>query len=228
MWYEPIFEDRAHAGKVLAGYLKEFANKDDVVVLALPRGGVPVGYQVARALKAPLDVFVVRKLGVPGQEELAFGAVATGGVTVFNEAILRALKMPEELRDAVIRKEEAELDRRERLFREGRQPIDPKDKTVIVVDDGLATGATMAAAVEALRKMGSKKIIVAVPVASKQACEDLDAIANVKAICAETPDPFYGVGMWYQNFTQTTDEEVQKLLAERNESVNSRSKAHSS
>ena len=213
MWYEPIFKDRYDAGRILAARLSDFAHREDVVVLALPRGGVPVAYEVAKALGAPLDVFMVRKLGVPGHEELAFGAIATGGVTVLNHGILRGLRIPEERLDAVIRSEEAELERRERLYRTGRRPMDLERKTVIVVDDGLATGASMAAAVRALQKLGPTEIIVGVPVAAKQSCDELDSLSNVRCICASTPEPFYGVGMWYEDFSQTTDDEVQRILA---------------
>jgi predicted phosphoribosyltransferase len=213
MWYEPIFENRRSAGRALAERLKEFSKRDDVIVLALPRGGVPVGAEVARAILAPLDVFVVRKLGVPGHEELAFGAIAAGGVTVFNEGVLSSLRLPQEMLEAVIRNEKAELDRRERLYRGSRETLDVKDKTVVVVDDGLATGATMSAAVDALRNMGAREIVVAVPVSSRQACDEFNALANVRCISATTPEPFYGVGMWYEDFSQTTDREVEELLA---------------
>jgi putative phosphoribosyl transferase len=226
MAYEPKFKNRKEAGRELAQHLEEFAGRKDVVVLALPRGGVPVGYEVAKYLGAPLDVFIVRKLGVPGQEELAFGALASGGVAVFNDGILRALRMPEELLQAVMVSEQKELERREQLYREGRGPLNMKDKSVVVVDDGLATGATMAAAVEALKQMGPKEIVVAVPVSSERACDEFRAHTNARCISAATPEPFYGVGMWYENFSQTTDEEVQELLAKRNESI--KAKAHSS
>jgi putative phosphoribosyl transferase len=228
MAYEPKFRDREEAGQELARHLEEFAGRKNVVVFALPRGGVPVGYEVAKYLDAPLDVFIVRKLGVPGQEELAFGALASGGVAVFNEGILRALSMPEELLQTVMEREQKELERREQLYREGRPPLDVKDKTVIVVDDGLATGATMAAAVKALQQMGPKEVTAAVPVASEQACSEFYSLTNARCITAATPEPFYGVGMWYENFSQTKDEEVQELLAARNESVKSHAKAHSS
>jgi predicted phosphoribosyltransferase len=220
MWYEPIFTNRRKAGQILALDLKEFENRDDVIVLALPRGGVPIAFEVAKAIKAPLDVFVVRKLGVPGQEELAFGAIATGGVTIYNEDILRSLRMPPELIELTVKREEAELKRREELYRGGRPPLDVAGKTVIVVDDGLATGASMAAAVEALQRSNATQIIVAVPVASKEACRELRSLEKVRCICVETPEPFFGVGVWYQDFSQTTDDEVQTLLlAARSEAV---------
>ena len=228
MPYEPRFKDRKEAGQALARHLEEFAGQKDVVVLALPRGGVPVGYKVAKALDAPLDIFIVRKLGVPGQEELAFGALASGGVTVFNEGIIKAIRMPEKLLQSVIEREQKELERREQLYREGRPSLNVKDKIVIVVDDGLATGATMAAAVMALQEMGPKEVIAAVPVSSEAACAEFLTQTRARCISAATPEPFYGVGMWYENFSQTTDEEVKELLAERNELVNSRAKAHSS
>jgi putative phosphoribosyl transferase len=182
------------------------------MVLALPRGGVPVGYEVAQALHAPLDVFLVRKLGVPGHEELAMGAVATGGVRVLNEQVVRALHIPEQVIDAVARWELEELARRERLYRGDRPPPDVHGRTVILVDDGLATGATMLAAVRALRQQHPARIVVAVPIASRDTCELLrDEVDDV--ICAATPDPFYAVGLWYENFEQLTDEEVRELLA---------------
>lgn len=227
MSHEPKFKDRKKAGEELARHLEEFAGRKDVVVLALPRGGVPIGYEVAEHLKAPLDVFIVRKLGVPGHEELAFGALASGDVIVFNEGIIRALRIPEELLQAVIEREQEELERREQLYRKGRPPLDVKDKTIIVVDDGLATGATMAAAVKALQQMEPKDVIAAVPVSSEQACSEFYTLTNARCITAVTPEPFYGVGMWYENFSQTTDEEVKELLAERNDEVKSRAKAHS-
>jgi predicted phosphoribosyltransferase len=220
MWYEPMFKDRCQAGQVLADHLKEFEKRDDVIVLALPRGGVPVAFEAAAGIGAPLDVFVVRKLGVPGQEELAFGAIATGGVTIYNDEILRSIRMPPELLELTVRREEAELKRREELYRRGRPPLDVAGKTVIVVDDGLATGASMAAAVEALRRSNAKEIIVGVPVASKEACRELRSLENVRCICLETPEPFFGVGVWYQDFSQTTDDEVRSLLsAARNEAA---------
>jgi putative phosphoribosyl transferase len=207
-----VFRDRAEAGRVLAEQLAAYADRPDVIVLALPRGGVPVGYEVAQALHAPLDVFLVRKLGVPGHEELAMGAVATGGVRVLNEQVVRALHIPEQVIDAVARWELEELARRERLYRGDRPPPDVHGRTVILVDDGLATGATMLAAVGALRQQQPAGIVVAVPIASRDTCELLrDEVDDV--ICAATPDPFYAVGLWYENFEQLTDEEVRELLS---------------
>jgi putative phosphoribosyl transferase len=207
-----VFRDRTEAGRVLAEQLSAYADRPDVIVLALPRGGVPVGYEVAQGLHAPLDVFLVRKLGVPGHEELAMGAVATGGVRVLNEQVVRALHIPEQVIDAVARWELEELARRERLYRGDRPPPDVHGRTVILVDDGLATGATMLAAVRALRQQHPARIVVAVPIASRDTCELLrDEVDDV--ICAATPDPFYAVGLWYENFEQLTDEEVRELLA---------------
>ena len=209
---KPPFRDRSDAGRQLAAKLAPYADRPDVLVLALPRGGVPVGYEVARELGAPLDVFLVRKLGVPGYEELAMGAVATGGVRVLNEQVVRALRILDYVIDAVAAKEEQELARRERLYRGDRPPPDVRGKTVILVDDGLATGATMHAAVQALREQQPARIVVAVPTASPEACDELRKEVD-DAICAVTPEPFYAVGLWYENFSQTTDEEVRELLA---------------
>ncbi len=207
-----LFRDRREAGRVLAEKLAAYANRPDVLVLALPRGGVPVAYEVARALGAPLDVFVVRKLGVPGYEELAMGAVATGGVRVLNDQLVERLGVPEHIIDAVAARERRELARRERLYRGGRPPPDVRGRTVILVDDGLATGATMHAAIQALRQQNPARIVVAVPTASPETCEEMKARAD-DVICAITPEPFHAVGRWYQDFSQTTDEEVAALLA---------------
>ncbi|HEY2539540.1 MAG TPA: phosphoribosyltransferase [Stellaceae bacterium] len=206
------FRDRREAGRLLAAKLAAYANCPDVVVLALPRGGVPVAYEVARALQAPLDVFVVRKLGVPGYEELAMGAVATGGVRVLNDQIVRSLHIPEYVIDRVEAEEREELGRRERAYRGGRPPLDVRGRTVILIDDGLATGATMRAAVSALRQLGPARIIVAVPTASPETCDELKAEVD-EIVCAIAPVPFHAVGYWYEDFTQTTDEEVRDLLA---------------
>jgi predicted phosphoribosyltransferase len=189
-----------------------YANRPDVLVLALPRGGVPVAAEVARALNAPMDVFLVRKLGVPGYEELAMGALATGGVRVLNDDVVRALGIPDHLIDAVAANEQRELARREQLYRDNRPPPDVRGRTVILVDDGLATGATMLAAVQAPRELRPARIVVAVPVASPQACADLrDEVDDI--VCAIAPDQLYAVGRSYENFSQTTDEEVRRLLA---------------
>jgi putative phosphoribosyl transferase len=206
-----LFRNRSEAGRLLAAKLARYAGKPDVIVLALPRGGVPVGYEVARALHAPLDVFVVRKLGIPGYEELAMGAVASGGVRVLNDQVVRGLGIPADVIEAVANWELQELQRRERLYRGNRPPPDVRGKTVILVDDGLATGSTMLAAVQALRKLGPARIVVAVPVASGDTCQILEEYVD-EVVCAATPEPFYAVGLWYRDFSQTTDEEVRELL----------------
>jgi erythromycin esterase-like protein/predicted phosphoribosyltransferase len=216
-----LFRDRRDAGRLLAEKLAAYANRPDALVLALPRGGVPVAYEVARALGAPLDVFVVRKLGVPGYEELAMGAVATGGVRVLNDQLVERLGIPEQMIDAVAARELQELARRERRYRGGRPPPDVRGRTVILVDDGLATGATMHAAIEALRQQKLTRIVVAVPTASPETCEEMKTKAD-DVICAITPAPFQAVGRWYQDFSQTTDEEVEALLSRRNVPDNSR------
>ncbi|HEV2721366.1 MAG TPA: phosphoribosyltransferase [Thermoanaerobaculia bacterium] len=208
------FRDRDEAGELLGRELaRRLARRDDVVVLALPRGGVPVGYGVARALGAPLDVFIVRKLGLPGHEELAMGAIASGGVRVLNHDVLGYMPVSPKMIDAVAAREQQELERREREYRGARPPLDVKGKTVIVVDDGLATGSTMRAAVAALRKMEPARIIVAVPVAAESTCHDFraDGVGD-EVVCLRTPEPFQAVGLWYSDFTQTSDEEVHELL----------------
>lgn len=220
MTMQSRFRDRREAGRLLAGRLAPYANRTDVLVLALPRGGVPVAYEVARALDAPLDVFLVRKLGVPGQEELAMGAVATGGVRVINDQIVRALRIPDYLIDMVAAKEQQELARRERLYRGDRPPPDVRGRTVILVDDGLATGASMHAAITALRQHQPARIVVAVPTAAPETCQALKAEVD-DVLCAITPEPFHSVGLWYGDFSQTTDEEVKDLLA-RSEPVTQR------
>jgi len=213
-----LFQDRADAGRQLAARLPVYANRPDVLVLALPRGGVPVAYEVARTLHAPLDVFLVRKLGVPGQEELAMGAIASGGVLVLNDEVVDALNMPPEIIDIIARTEKQELARRERAYRDDRPPPDVRGKTVILIDDGLATGTTMRAAVAALRKFGPARIVVAVPVGSADTCAELQNAAD-EVICLATPEPFYAVGLWYGNFTQTTDGEVRELLRHTTEAI---------
>jgi predicted phosphoribosyltransferase len=197
---------------MLATKLAAYANRPDVIVLALPRGGVPVAYEVARALGAPLDVFIVRKLGVPGYEELAMGAVATGGVRVLNDQVVSGMRIPDYVIDAVAAWEQQELARREQLYRGDRPPPDVRGRTVILVDDGLATGATMHAAIKALRQQEPAHIVVAVPTASPETCNELRSEVD-DIICAITPEPFYAVGLWYEDFSQTTDEEVRELLA---------------
>jgi predicted phosphoribosyltransferase len=205
------FHDRVDAGRRLAGELKEYAGKSQVLVLALPRGGVPVAYEVAQALGAPLDVFLVRKLGVPGHEELAMGAIATGGVRVLNDSVIGMLHVPDRVIDAVAEKEQRELERRELEYRGDRPEPEVRGRTVILVDDGLATGSTMRAAAEALKHEGAERLVVAVPVAPPETCEAFRSEVD-EIVCAITPDPFYGVGMWYEDFSQTTDEEVRALL----------------
>ena len=184
-----------------------------MIVLALPRGGVPVAYEVARALKAPLDIFIVRKLGLPGHEELAIGAIASGGVRVLNDDIVQALKIPQTMIDTVTGREQQELERRERAYRGDRPGPEMRGRTVILIDDGLATGASMRAAVAALRLQNPARIVVGVPTAAPQTCEALRPEVD-EIVCAMTPEPFYGVGRWYEDFSQTTDEEVRALLEE--------------
>ena len=215
------FRDRTDAGRRLAAKLRDYAGRDDVLVLALPRGGVPVGAEVARALGAPLDVFLVRKLGVPGREELAMGAIASGGVRVMNPDVVDQLRIPPRWVDAVAAEEAEELARREVAYRDGRPAPDVRGKTVILVDDGLATGASMKAAVAALRRLGPAEVVVAVPVGAAETCQELGEMADA-VVCAETPDPFYAVGSWYADFDQTTDEEVRELLASGREPVGGR------
>jgi putative phosphoribosyl transferase len=209
---EEPFRDRDEAGRLLGSELaRRLGNARNIVVLALPRGGVPVGFAVAQALSAPLDVFVVRKLGVPGHEELAMGAIASGGVRVLNDEVLGYIPVTKEVIEDVATREQQELERRERAYRGNRPPLDVTGRTVIVVDDGLATGSTMRAAVQALRKKQPRSIIVAVPVAARQTCIDLRAEVD-DLVCLRTPEPFQAVGLWYENFDQTTDEEVHDLL----------------
>jgi putative phosphoribosyl transferase len=207
------FRDRSEAGQLLGRELAaRLGNAGDAIVLALPRGGVPVGYEVAKALGAPLDVFIVRKLGVPGSEELAMGAIASGGVRVLNRDVLDYARVTQQQLDAVVAREERELARREAEYRGNRAPLDVRGRTVIIVDDGLATGSTMRAAVQALRAMEPKRVIVAVPVGAAQTCEDLREIVD-EIVCLRTPEPFEAVGLWYDDFTQTTDAEVHALLS---------------
>lgn len=206
-----LFKDRRVAGQLLAQELAAYTNRPDVLVFALPRGGVPVAYEIAQGLNVPLDVIVVRKLGVPNQEELAMGAIASGGVRILNEQILSQLDISDDRVARIALNEERELERRERLYR-GDQPLpDLQGYTVIVVDDGLATGATMWAAIVALRKLQPARIIIAVPVAAPQTCQDLQNQVD-DIVCIAKPSPFYSVGLWYEDFPQTTDDEVCDLL----------------
>ena len=210
-----IFQDRRDAGRQLAAELSDYAGRRDVIVLALPRGGVPVAFEVAKALGAPLDLFLVRKVGVPGHEELAMGAIASGAVRVVNEDVVRELGIPKSLFDAVAAEELQELERRERAYRDDRPAPDVHGKTVILVDDGLATGSSMRAAVAALRRLGPVKIVVAVPVAAPEVCAEFQDVAD-GVVCAQTPPSFRAVGLWYEDFSQTTDEEVRELLTQQN------------
>ena len=207
-----LFRDRADAGRHLLSRLGAYHGRPDVVVLGLPRGGIPVGYEVARGLGAPLDVFVVRKLGVPGQEELAMGAIATGGVRVVNRDVVDALHIAPDVLDRAAAQELRELERRERSYRGDRPEPQVEGRTVILVDDGLATGSTMRAAVQALRQQRPARIVVAVPVAASATCEELRREVE-DVVCFATPEPFMAVGRFYDDFSQTTDEEVHDLLA---------------
>jgi len=214
VWQSPnarAFGNRHEAGVALAELLQGYARRNDVVVLALPRGGVPVAYEVANALHVPLDVFSVRKLGVPGHPELAMGAIASGGVQVLNEDVLAWYRPSADTVDAVARVEMRELDRRERVYREGRPLVLVEGRTVILVDDGLATGSTMRAAVQAVRQLRAAHVVVAAPVGAPDTCEALQRVAD-DVVCVLTPDRFVAVGAWYRDFSETTDDEVRKLL----------------
>jgi putative phosphoribosyl transferase len=207
------FHDRAEAGRLLAEKLMAYANRQDIRVLALPRGGVPVAFEIAKALRAPLDVFLVRKLGVPGHEELAMGAIASGGIVVHNDEVIGNLDISSQEIDTVVAREQQELERREHLYRGDRPFPDLHGRTVILVDDGLATGATMRAAVAAVRQHQPAHSVIAVPIAAPDTCEALSTQVD-EIICAMTPDPMYAVGLWYEHFDQTTDDEVRELLAQ--------------
>ena len=206
-----IFKDRRDAGRKLAQKLSAYANRSEVIVLALPRGGVPVAYEVALALNAPLDIFTVRKLGLPGHEELAMGAIASGGARVINQDVVRTFSIPQGVVEAVAKQELKELERRERAFRGDREMREIHDRTAILIDDGLATGASMQAALMGLRARDPARIVVAVPTAPLETCEAFQPLVD-EMICATTPEPFYGVGQWYEDFSQVTDEQVQTLL----------------
>jgi len=209
------FRDRAEAGRILARELGRYRADPNVVVLALPRGGVPVGFELARALEAPLDVFVVRKLGAPGHEELAIGAIASGGTRVLNEHVVREFGLDEGAIARAAATEQEELERREHAYRGDRGPVEVEGRTVILVDDGLATGATMRAAALALRARNPERLVVAVPVAAAQTCEEFRGDVD-EVVCAVTPEPFLAVGAWYQDFSQTSDDEVRDLLERAN------------
>lgn len=209
---KPRYSDRRSAGQELADALQQFAGRDDVVVLGLPRGGVPVAHEVAKSLGAPLDVFVVRKIGMPGHEEFAIGAIASGGTRILDENLIHRYQLPELAIEAICRRERAELERRERLYREGRALINVAGRLVILVDDGLATGSTMRAASQAVRGLRPARIVVAAPVGAPETCRALARVAE-SVICPFMPEPFAAVGLWYGDFSPTTDEEVRALLA---------------
>jgi putative phosphoribosyl transferase len=208
-----IYRDRRDAGRQLALKLKHYADDSSVLVLALPRGGVPVAYEVAAALHVPWDIFLVRKLGVPDQPELAMGAIASGGIRVLNEEVVRLLGIPDEVIDQVAAEEQEELQRRELAYRDGRPAPAIKGRTIILVDDGLATGSSMRAVIAALRQQRPRGIVVAVPVAAATTCEEFKAEVD-DIVCAATPEPFRAVGLWYQDFSQITDDEMQELMQE--------------
>lgn len=211
------FQNRTEAGRLLASKLKEYANRPDTLVLGLPRGGVPVAFEVAKALNLPLDICIVRKLGVPGHKELAMGAIASGGVRVLNYDVVSWLGISSKTIDEVAARELRELQRRDRAYRGDRPPLDVRDRTVILVDDGIATGSTMRAAITVLKSQQPQQLIVAVPVAPLETCNEIQAEVD-KLVCLMTPEPFYAIGLWYEDFAQTTDEEVRELLAEQSTS----------
>ncbi len=208
------FTDRVEAGRLLADQLNAYAERPDVIVLALPRGGVPVAYEIATRLRVPLDIFLVRKLGAPGQPELAMGAIATGGARVLSDDVIRYLAVTPDVIEAVARAEQVELERRERAYRGDRPTPDLRDRVVVFVDDGLATGASMRAAIAAVKTQSPRQIVVAVPVAARETCEELKREVD-SVICLRTPEPFVAVGLWYEDFSPTTDEEVRELLSPR-------------
>jgi putative phosphoribosyl transferase len=209
----PLFRNRSEAGRALAERVRAVVSGSQPLILALPRGGVPVAFEVARALNAELDIFLVRKLGVPGEEELALGAIASGGVRVLNKELIGYMQVPGEVVEEVTRREQHELERREQMYRKGRPPAPIAGRTVVLIDDGLATGASMLAASRALRPLGSARIIVAVPVASRHTCDDFRREVD-EIICLATPHPFGAVGIWYEDFAQISDEQVRILLEE--------------
>lgn len=209
------YSDRSEAGRMLATKLTAYANRQDVLILALPRGGVPVAFEVAKALHAPLDVCIVRKLGVPGHEELAMGALAAGGTRVFNPDVVQGLHIPEQVIVAIAEQEQQELERRETLYRDSRPRPLIRGRIIVLIDDGLATGATMHAAVKVIQQQQPARLIVAVPVAAPSVCAEFRTEVD-EVICLNTPEPLYGVGYWYELFTQITDQEVHDLLAQAN------------
>ena len=212
------FEDRHDAGRQLAAALTHYRGRPNLLVLALPRGGVAVGYEVARALHAPLDLLLVRKLGVPGQEELAMGAIASGGIRVLSDEVVAALRIPDRVIATIAANEEAELARRERAYRDDRPPPQIRGKTIILTDDGLATGSTMRAAAAAVVSQDPERLVIAVPVAPPEVCEGLAQVAD-EVVCAAAPEPFFAVGNWYRDFSQTSDEEVRALLVRADEAL---------
>jgi putative phosphoribosyl transferase len=219
------FADRREAGKELASRLRKYGGRGDTVVLALPRGGVPVAYEIAEALDAPLDIFVVRKLGMPGHPEYAMGAIASGGIRVISDDVIRWYGISPAAIEAVAREELAELERREREYRRGRPLVDLRGRTAILVDDGLATGSTMRAAVQAVRALAPARVVVAVPVGAPSTCDEFQDITD-ETVCARTPEPFSAVGLWYRDFSQTSDEEVRQLLEDHAQHVRARSAEH--
>lgn len=214
-----LFQDRRQAGRALGELVRRaLPDPSGALVLGLPRGGVPVAFEVARALGAELDVFLVRKMGMPGEEELALGAIASGGIRVLNEDLVRYLHVPKATLEEIAAREQAELDRQERAFRGDRPPLSTAGRTVVLVDDGLATGASMLAATRAVRPLGAKEIVVAVPVAARSTCDEFRSLVD-QVICAATPDPFGSVGTWYEDFSQTTDDDVRRLLRQPSANV---------
>jgi putative phosphoribosyl transferase len=210
---EPL-QNRVEAGQKLAAQLSVYSNRPDVLVLGLPRGGVPVAYEIAQALHVPLDIILVRKLGVPGHKELAMGAIASGGIRILNEDVVWGLGVPDQVIDSVAAKEEQELERREQTYRRDRPRLDVRDKTIILVDDGIATGATLRSAIAALRTQRPQRIVVAVGVAPAETCRALEAEVD-EVVCLLQPDPFWAVGVWYDEFGAVSDQEVCQLLAQK-------------
>jgi putative phosphoribosyl transferase len=219
------FADRHEAGRELAARLSTYRGQPAVVVLALPRGGVPVAFEIAEALDAPLDIFLVRKIGMPGHPEYAIGAIASGGVRVLSEDVIRWHGIPDRQIEAIAQQELVELERREREYRQGRPLTDLRDRVVILVDDGLATGSTMRAAVQAVRSHRPSRVVVAVPVGAPDTCAEFEGLAD-ETVCARMPEPFSAVGLWYRDFSQTSDEEVRMLLREHARHVQTRSSTH--